>query len=296
MSISSDFVARNALVAALGACAVSCSSPDPAKPSERYVKIDDMEGTSGRIEWRPDNEAPDAVPGHWLSYADVACENLEPIPEAAGDGTGGWSYAELPQSYETLPGVTSTHAARLRTIAPLPSTWGAGMGFYFSELPPGTETIRAPRPCTQGTDVTLEQPLAPVDLSPYSSLVFWGMARKDAGRTTLLVLLQDANTDPRGGVCNPVPGSADECYNGYGLVLELGEEPARYTVRFSDLAQDPIWGYRPEPSVMDREHIYSLTFQVNLPGGACTPPSVCADPPPELSFDVWIDDLHFIER
>src|SRR5262245_37572596 len=147
MSISSDSVSRNAVVLALGASALACSNSDPATTNDphTYAKIDDMEGTSGRIEWTPENVAPDAVPGRWISYASVQCNDLEPVPEAEG---GTWSYAALPEGHQTMPGVTSIHAARLRTTAPLKSTWGAGMGFLFSELPAGTETIAITRPCT----------------------------------------------------------------------------------------------------------------------------------------------------
>lgn len=271
----------------------ACSSPEPSEPSEpSYVKIDDMEGTSGRIEWTPEDGEPDTLPGRWVSYADKQCENLEPVPEWAPDGA--WSYAELPEEHETMEGATSTHAARLRTAAALENTWGAGMGFQFSEPPLGSDATRVTRPCTEGTQQDLDYPAVAVDLSRFSGLVLWGMARKAAGSTRLLVQFQDVNTDPRGKVC-PVAESTAECYNGFGVVLELGDEYTRYTVNFADLTQDPTWGYRPEPSVMDRERVYGLVFQMDTPGGACAPPIVCI-PPPELSFDVWIDDLYFVER
>ena len=168
------------------------------------------------------------------------------------------------------------------------------MGFQFSEPPLGTDPTLVTRPCTSGME-RVEYPAEAVDLSRFSGFVFWGMASKAAGSTKLLVQLQDRNTDPRGGVCDPVPGSTNECYNGFGVVLELGEELARYTVNFSELEQDPTWGYHPDPSVLDREHVYGLVFQMDTPGGTCPPPITCADPP-ELSFDVWVDDLHFVER
>jgi hypothetical protein len=294
MSISSDFTSRHAAVAVLSMRLCACSSPDPGEPNEpTYVKIDDMEGTSGRIGWSPENAAPDALPGRWVSYADTQCEDLVPVPEWAEGGM--WSYAELGEAHETMPGVTSSRAARLRTTAALVNTWGAGMGFQFSEPPSGSDPIRVTRPCTAGMLRDLEYPAAAVDLSRNKALVFWGMARKEAGSTRLLVQFQDVNTDPRGGVCNPVPGSADECYNGFGVVLELGETPSRYVLNFSELKQDPTWGYRPNPSVMDLEQVYGLVFQMDTPGGACPPPIVCI-PLPELSFDVWIDDLYFVER
>ena len=293
MSTSSDIASRHVVAAVLSVQLFGCSSPEPGEPNPAtYVKIDDMEGTSGRIEWTPENGDPDALPGRWVSYADTQCENLSPVPEWAPDGA--WSYAELPEEHETLEGTTSNHAARLRTTAALVDTWGAGMGFQFSEPPLGTDETRVTRPCTAGMQRDLDYPAAAIDLSRYSGLVFWGMARRQAGSATLLVQFQDVNTDPRGNVCVPVPGNPDECYNGFGVVLELDDTLRRYTLNFTDFTQDPTWGYRPMPSVMDFEHVYGLVFQMDTPGGAC-PPNECVDPN-ELRFDVWIDDLYFVER
>lgn len=291
----------NSLLVAPVAIAVAvlagCSEPDEPVPVRQpvYVKIDDMEGTSGRIEWVPTLPAAQALPGRWVSYADVQCDDLSPIPEWAPSG-GMWTYSELPKSFETFSGISSEHAARLRTTAPLVNTWGAGMGFQFSEPPLGSDATRVTRPCTSGALRDLDYPAAPVDLSDYSGIVFWGMASPDAGSATILVQFQDANTDPRGRVCNPVPGTTDECYNGFGVLLTLGDTLARYTVAFSELEQNPLWGYQPKPSVFDAEHVYGLVFQVDTPGGVCTPPIVCVGGDPELTFDVWIDDLYFVER
>jgi hypothetical protein len=270
------------------------SEPAPRAPAA-YVKIDDMEGTSGRIAWTPEIPAAGALPGHWVSYSDVQCERLSPVPEWAPGG-GMWTYSGLPEPFETFSGVVSEHAARLRTVAPLDNTWGAGMGFQFAEPPLGTDPTRVTRPCTNGTAPDLDYPAAPVDLSEYSGLVFWGMAAKEAGATTVLVQFQDANTDPRAGICDPVPASPGACYNGFGVVLELGETLERYELAFSELEQNPLWGYHPEPSIFEREHVYWLVFQIDTPGGVCQPPNVCLGGPPKLTFDVWIDDLYFVKR
>ena len=160
------------------------------------------------------------------------------------------------------------------------------MGFEFSEPPLGTDSTRVTRPCSNGAARELDYPAAPVDLSAYSGLVFWGMAAKEAGATNVLVQFQDSNTDPRGEICDPVPGSADECYNGFGVVLELGDEFTRYEVDFAELEQNPLWGYHPKPSIFDREHVYGLVFQIDTPGGVCLPPIVCLGGPPKLTFDV----------
>jgi len=294
MCISSRLALTAVVVLGLPAC--SDEQPPPVAAPPTYTLIDDMERSSGRIAWTPENAVPDALPGRWVSYADVQCENLEPVPEWAADGSEAWSHASLDEPLETLPGVVSEHAARLRTIAPLDNTWGAGMGFEFSEPPFGTDPARVTRPCSNGTDRELDYPAAPVDLSDYTGLVFWGQANHDAGSTSVLVQFQDSNTDPRGKICNPVPGSPDECYNGFGVVLELGDSIARYDIDFAELEQNPLWGHHPEPSIFDREHVYGLVFQIDTPGGVCQPPNVCLGGPPKLTFDVWIDDLYFVKR
>jgi hypothetical protein len=238
---------------------LGCSGGEASRPPEdlEYTKIDDMEGTSGRIEWTPEMALPDALPGRWITYADVQCADLSPIPEWAPGGA--WSYAPLPEPHETRPGVTSQTAARVRTTAVLVNTWGAGMSFMFSEPPTGSTLVT--RPCTQGA-ARVDYPAAPVDLRRYSGIAFWGRAAQDTANATVLVQFQDANTDPRGGICDPMPESARACYNGFGVELTLGAAFEHYVVAFDELAQNPNWG-------VDR---------------------------PELTFDVWIDDLYFVKR
>jgi hypothetical protein len=254
-----------------------------------------MEGTTGRIEWTSRAAAPQTQPGRWISYADQQCDDLVPTPEWAPDGA--WSYEPLlVEAHETFAGVTSENAARLHTIAALDNTWGAGMGFMFSEPPADASTMLVTRPCTLGMARDLVYPAAPVDLSGYSGIVFWAKAVQDLESATVLVQFQDANTDPRGGVCDPTPNSTNACYNGFGVVLTLTDSFERYVVDFSDLAQNPLWGYRPQPSVVDLEFVYGLVFQVDTPGGTCVPPIVCPGELPRLTFDIWIDDLYFVER
>jgi len=111
----------------------------------------------------------------------------------------------------------------------------------------------------------------------------------------VLVQFQDAQTDLRGGVCDPTPNSKNACYNGFGALVTLGGTLERYELDFSELEQNPVWGYRPRPSVFDRAHVYGLVFQIDTPGGTCELPIVCLGES-QLAFDVWIDDLYFVKR
>ena len=281
------------------ACALvlGCSSPknESSDRAIEYVKIDDMEKASGRIRFSPEVPLPGALPGRWVSYADVQCERLFPVPEWAEDERRGWSYGDLVEPRQSLTGSASKRAARLRTTEPLEDTWGAGMGFQFSEPPRGSHTTLVTRPCTNGMLRDLEYPAAPVDLREYSSLVFWAKGSANTGVTTVLVQFQDSNTDPRGGVCDPSPSAADACENGFGVSLTLGETFTRYTVDLAELGQNPAWGYRPEPSVFDAERVYGLAFQMGTPSENRDASSerLAAS---TLEFDLWVDDLYFVRR
>jgi len=275
--------------------ATGCSDPDPAAPTERpvdersYTKIDDMEGTTGVIGWEP----PLGSPGFWYSYASLQCENLLPVPSFL-EGIGGWSYAEVREPYETFAGVTSRQAARLRTVAPLVDTWGAGMGFFLS-LPTGSGPPGSPYECTVESAAARnnESNATPVDLTAYSGISFWAKTEPNAQVAELTLELFDRNTYPAGGICNPTPGTPDECYNSFAVKLALTERFEHYVVDFSEFAQDPRWGYRVPSGTVDLTQMYAPAFNVMMPGGSCS--GVCPGIP-TLEFDIWIDDLYFVDR
>ena len=125
---------------------------------------------------------------------------------------------------------------------------------------------------------------------------FFGKANPDAGTTRVSVLLLDRNSDPRGEVCDPIQASAKECFNSFAASVELGADFKRLQVDFADLSQDPQWGYRPTPNEPDLEHVYGVAFQVFTPGGVCPDGAVCPGDLPSLSFDIWIDDVYFVNR
>ncbi|HVZ87214.1 MAG TPA: hypothetical protein VHG72_09605 [Polyangia bacterium] len=259
-----------------------------------YTKIDDMEDGGDLIEWT----APRLGRGNWWTSTDcTASHDISPVATAVDPG--GWSFAVLPVSHLTLAGV-STHAARLRTTAPLVGIWGANMGFNLAKQPGSDGGVIAGTPDggtltdPEGCPVTLDWTAVPVDLSAHAGITFWAMA-DPAGTSTIRVAVDDASTDPRGGVCDAdTPGSSADCFNSFATSLNLTDTFAPYTIDFASLQQDPSWGYHPSPDVVDTRHVFQISFRVDLP--PCTTYGMCAGGSPSVTFDFWIDDLYFVDR
>ena len=287
--MSTDSARRKSAISAIAAIAVgtlaACSDP-------RYTRIDDMEGSADQLPWT----APaGATAGHWSSYVNGQCEKITPVPDYDG---GTWYYEAVAPAYETLLGVSSSHAIHFQTLAPLINVYDAGFGVDLARTPGDGSADPLPPACSFPPAMTLSHPARTVDLSAYRGFTFWGKATKTPETTTKIwIVVSDANTDPRGGVCVPDDVSTDRCFASYRAEVQLDATFSRYTVDFAQLAQPTGWGYHPTPSVLDLKHVYQLAFDIPTPGGLCPPHKQCAGgPDSELSFDVWIDDLFFIDR
>jgi len=293
MSCSSKAFSRLGALLVAHACACSPST-EPA--GESYTRIDDMEGEGSRIPWQAPHTDSGAGTGRWQSFADIGCSSLVPPPTSLDADR--WTFTDVPKPYTTFSGASSTRAARLSTTEPLVNTWGAGMRFDFTStvdsVEPSTEPPPDDLPCPTAERDLSEWPAEAVDLRDYRGVTFFGMADAAAGTTRVSVLLLDRNSDPRGLVCDETQASATECFNSFASEVELGPDFKRFQVDFSDLSQDPQWGYRlDEP---DLEHVYGVAFQVFTPGGVCPEGAVCPGDPPSLTFDIWIDDVYFVNR
>ena len=219
-------------------------------PGLSYTRIDDMEGPGPQVSWTPPAGA---------------------FGPAWGQHANQWIFdphAPVPAPYETFPGITSSHAARVRTPQPLPITWG-GAAVEFAPHPDG------------GPDM-IGFGLDPVDLSKYRGITFWAMAAQNLDSATLQVRIQDKNTYSGAGVCLDSDGGTANCLDGFAATRDLTGSFMQYTIDFSELAQED-WGFHPTPDTIDLHQVYSLVFQVNAPDGASS-----------LSFDVWVDDLYFV--
>jgi hypothetical protein len=135
----------------------------------------------------------------------------------------------------------------------------------------------------------------PVDLTAYAGVTFWARAESPGGRT-VRVQINDINTDPRGGICQDGDMAApDYCYNGFGVQLQLTDSFRQYTLEFSHFTQRSGWGYHP-PSGADWSRVFTMAFEIDLPTCSASAVTMCAGGAPTLSFDIWIDDLYFVNK
>ena len=118
--------------------------------------------------------------------------------------------------------------------------------------------------------------LASIDASSFRGATFWARAG-ETNASPVRVQFQDANTFPQGGLCNPAPGSADACYNGFGTTVSpFGTEWQQYKLEFDRMTQR-AFGLRRD--ALDPSTLYAVEFVVE----------------PNTVFDVWVDDLAFFE-
>jgi len=120
-----------------------------------------------------------------------------------------------------------------------------------------------------GVGLDFRNPRRPYNASKYKGVAF--AARVAPGSTThVRFKMPDVNTDQDAKVCT-------ECFNDFGIGVELSEEWTRYEVPFAELKQESGWG-NPRPPSVTAEKLMSLQWQVSAPGS---------------SFDIWIDDITF---
>lgn len=284
---------KTSLMAALSLAALAggCSGGGGSDLS-LYTKIDDMESVAGAVAWA---SPTGPSPVRWSTTTDCTeADRLLPPPDDVTPD--GWSYAELPAPSATFPGITSAHAARMRTTTPLTGVWGAEMVVGLaaaSGFTPPDAGAPAGQTCRQSSG--LDYPGSAVDLSGYRAITFWAMATTPDAKM-LRVNVQDRNSDPRGGLCNAgTPGSEKDCYNDFGSVVTLSDTFRQYTLEFASMAQDGVWGFQPNPPVVDLAHVYVFTFEILTPEDCGL--VVCAggkDNP--LSFDIWVDDVYLVRR
>ncbi|MEE9384365.1 MAG: hypothetical protein V3V08_13255 [Nannocystaceae bacterium] len=173
-------------------------------------------------------------------------------------GRSGWLYSFVDETGTTItPGTDnftlspggangSAFAARFNGKLSAASEVYAGFGFGFKEKEDES-----------------------YDASKYAGVSFF--AKAAPGSTTRIrVKVPDINTDPHGKVCG-------ECYNDFGIELDLTQEWTQYVVPFAETRQEEGWG-APRTAAIDPSKLFGIQFMVATGG---------------VDFDIWIDDVAF---
>jgi hypothetical protein len=114
-----------------------------------------------------------------------------------------------------------------------------------------------------------------IDASEFTGIRFWARVG-DMNQTPVRFQIQDRQTQPAGGVCDPAPESEERCYNGLGTSLDaLDTEWRLFELSFSGLTQRAGWGHRTDN--VDASGIRNVEWFFE----------------PGLDFDLWIDDVFF---
>lgn len=117
--------------------------------------------------------------------------------------------------------------------------------------------------------VNLVDPKDTYDASKYAGISFW--AKRSGGTTAKVrVKFPDINTDEEGGNCK-------ECFNDFGMDLNLSESWQKYVVLFGKAKQEVGWG-SPRPRKISANGLYAVQFQARGAG----------------EYDVWVDDIKFV--
>jgi hypothetical protein len=117
----------------------------------------------------------------------------------------------------------------------------------------------------------MNQADTPYDASKYAGITFKARVDEKATRN-MRVKIGDVNTHPDGHVCKA-------CFNHFGKDFKLTPKWQQYTVLFTEAQQLPDWG-DPRPPAITPGKLYSLDFAIA---------------PAQPNYDVWIDDVQFIE-
>jgi len=108
------------------------------------------------------------------------------------------------------------------------------------------------------------------DASKYGGIAFWAKKAPDTvGKVRMKI--PDEDTDPQGGVCQ-------ECFNDFGMDLELTDNWTEYVIMWPDATQMPSWG-NPRPPAILPDKLYGVQWQFGTRN---------------QNFDMCFDDIAFV--
>jgi endoglucanase len=211
-------------------------------------------GAAGSVESSPEGKKcpPDAV------IDDGEDNNHQAI---AQKGRGGYWYTFVDKAGST---VSPTAGEQGGTFAMAP---GGANGSAFAAR--ATAKLAGGNVVFAGVGVNFTDPKGPYDASAYKGISFWAK-RSETSASKVRVKLPDVNTDPDGKVCT-------ECYNDFGMDIELTPAWTKYTIPFNQMSQQSGWG-APRTAAIEVTRVYGIQLQASTPGA---------------EFDIAIDDLEF---
>ena len=120
-----------------------------------------------------------------------------------------------------------------------------------------------------GMGLNFVDPKGQYDAGKFKGVTFW--AKKGPGSTgNVRLKVPDISTDPDGKLCK-------ECFNDFGLDLQLTDDWTQYTIPFTSMKMMKGWG-SPRADGIDPKTIYGMQWQVNEANA---------------KFDIWIDEIAF---
>ena len=117
------------------------------------------------------------------------------------------------------------------------------------------------------------------DGTPYQGFSFWGRIGGTSGSTAVRFSVPDPNTVAQGGVCTDDAGGTAGCSDYFGKAFTFTPTWQQFVVYYDQLGQQGFGTPKGLPGV-DAAHMYSCEFQ----------------PVAGAAFDVWIDDVYFIDK
>ncbi|HEX9620327.1 MAG TPA: hypothetical protein VF989_09340 [Polyangiaceae bacterium] len=105
----------------------------------------------------------------------------------------------------------------------------------------------------------------PYDARPAKGVRFWAK-----GPARIRLKVPDVNTAPEGDRCS-------DCYNDFGVDLDLSDRWERYTIPFDKMGQSPGWGDR-APRI-NEDQLFAIQFLFGSP---------------DKEFEYWVDNIEFV--
>jgi endoglucanase len=110
------------------------------------------------------------------------------------------------------------------------------------------------------------------DASKYAGVSFFAKVGEKSA-TAVRLKVADVNSHPDGNVCK------DGCYNDFGKDFKLSHEWQEYQVSFADMRQQDGWG-DPRPPSITPAQLVQIAWLLSTPG---------------TEFDLWLDDIRFLD-